>query len=68
MEKRELEILLTDYSALATRSDDPELVAIGAALFIEQTFGIALSDSDISAENLGAPESVRRFVLERRGG
>ncbi len=67
MEKSEMEALLDDYFSLPPRSGDPELAAVDAALFLEQTFGIRVPEEAISPERLGSPEAVRKAVLEGAG-
>lgn len=65
MDKEEAKRLLEDFGALPARPADPELVAIEAALFVEQTFGIEIPDSEISPERLGSQDAVERYVAER---
>jgi hypothetical protein len=65
MNKQEQQILLDDHSWLPSRPADPSLAAVEAALFIERTFGIALSDDEICPETLGSPEAIESFVLGR---
>ena len=38
---------------------------VEAALFIEEVFGLELSDEDIAKERLGTHEAMERFVSER---
>ena len=68
LEDTEVALLLSDFAALASHPRDPELALAEAALFVEQTFGIALSEADISAENLESAAAMERFVLARIGG
>jgi hypothetical protein len=65
MTMKEQENLLSDYFRISISSRDPLLTAIGAALFIEQTFDIDISDSEISEENLGSLEAARKLILAR---
>lgn len=63
MKENETRILLADFLSRPTRTDDTDLSLIEAALFVEQTFGIQLSDGDISSEALGSREALERLVL-----
>jgi len=65
MNRREELILLDDYSRLPSLPGDPLLAVVEAALFIESSFGLSLSDEEICPEVLGSPEAIRRFVLDR---
>ncbi len=67
MRKEEQMLMLKDFSSSPSRAADPELALVGAALFVEQTFGIELSDADICAGNLGSAAVLERFVLARTG-
>lgn len=44
---------------------DEALALLELAIFVEESFGIALSDEDIAPEALGSAEAIRRLVLER---
>jgi hypothetical protein len=68
MHEKEREILLDDYFSLPSKVQDPDLVAIEAALFIEQAFGLELSDGEISPATLGSEDAVRRLVASRLEG
>lgn len=68
MERCELEVLLADFRDRPSRAEDPELAAAEAALFVELTFGLRLTDADITAERLGSTEALRRLLLDRMGG
>jgi acyl carrier protein len=46
------------------RFDDP-LDLVEAALFVEDVFGITLTDDDMSPERLGTIARVKQLVLER---
>lgn len=63
MKENETRILLADFLSRPTRTDDTDLSLIEAALFVEQTFGIPLSDRDITSETLGSREALERLVL-----
>lgn len=43
---------------------DP-VAQVEAALFIEDVFGVRLTDDDMTADRLGSFEAMERLVLER---
>ena len=46
-------------------AEDRDLALIELAMFVEETFGLALADEDIAPETLGSAEAIRRLVLDR---
>lgn len=58
--------LLHEYEASRDRAGDPELEAVRAAVFLEDVFGIALSDAEIDPDVLGTEDGMRAVVLRRR--
>lgn len=56
---------MDDLATIYYRNDDPELVALEAALYIEENFGVHLSDDEISPDRVGSPEAVRRLLAEK---
>ena len=40
-------------------------VKISAKIGVEDTFGLILSDEEISAENLGTNVAIERFICEK---
>jgi hypothetical protein len=59
--------LLHDFFNSRSETGDPELTAVEAALFVEDYFGVRLTDDNISMENFYRPEAVLRLVEEKRG-
>lgn len=68
MDEKEMDMLLDDHARLQQAMKDPGLAVIETALFLEQTFGLELSDDDISPARLGAPEAIRLRIAERKRG
>jgi hypothetical protein len=60
--------VLRDYYASHTPAADPELEALRTAIFLEDVFGIALSDPDIDPAVLGDPSAVAALVARLRDG
>lgn len=67
-ELRAIDAEIEDFALARRPGTDAELSLVEAAMFVEEAFGLRLSDGDISRENLGSPAAMRRFVLERAGG
>ena len=67
MRVAEAETLVADFFNRPTPPGDPELAVVEAALFVEQTFGLGLSDGEISAESLGSPEAVLLTISRKAG-
>ena len=59
---------LSDFLASRVAPSDEELEQIEAALYLEETFHISLSDEEISPDTVGSPESIRRFLHKKLGG
>lgn len=62
MNRIDIDSILEDYMVSRDRSGDPELEAVSAALFLEETFGITLSDADIDLSVLGTHLGMRSLV------
>lgn len=52
---------------VGVRPDDAELAAIEAAIFIEDAFGVALTDDDLGPERLGDRDRVEGMLLGKEG-
>lgn len=67
MRSSEMETLIEDFRLSPLAGLDPDLGAVEAALFIEQTFGIVLSDDEISPAVIGSKDAIKVFVESRAG-
>jgi acyl carrier protein len=47
----------------AAKNDETKLLLV--ALFVEDAFGIVLSDDDIHEKNFGTHHAIENFVLEK---
>lgn len=56
---------MDDFHKRPHRAQEPELLAIEAALFLEQSLGIPLGDEDMSEAILGDPGRLASFVTAR---
>lgn len=59
--------LVREYADCASPSGDAGLRVLDAAIFVEECFGLVLSDGDLTAGNLGGPEAMAGFVARRMG-
>ena len=66
MERDRADQILREYDALRDPAGDPDLEAVKAAVFVEDVFGITLSDAEIELGLLGSPAAIRA-LLARRG-
>lgn len=60
------ELLLAELP-LPISGDDPELAAIEIAIAVEESFGIRLSDGEMTAEHLGTASAVAAVVARHIG-
>ena len=56
---------LAEFSGIRQNAEKDETAVLEVALFIEDTFGLVLSDEEICEENLGTHETTERFVNEK---
>jgi acyl carrier protein len=62
----EVEDRLREYWAVRPFPGLDDLWLLETALFLEETLGIRLSEEEISQENLGTFEDIRRLAAEHR--
>jgi hypothetical protein len=67
MNIREVHMRLKEFSGIRQNAGKEETGLLEAALFIEDTFGIVLSDEEICEENLGTHEAIKRFICKKLG-
>lgn len=66
MTQHRIDQILADYEAVHPASADAELEAVAAAIFLEDVFGVELTDADLTPEALGTVAAMRA-TLARRG-
>jgi hypothetical protein len=59
---------LEEYARLRPEPGHDELSLLEAALFLEESFSIRLSDAEISPQALGTFALMERLVAEKLGG
>ena len=65
MDLREVRKRLAEFSRIRQNAGKEEAALLEVALFLEDTFGLVLSDEEISEENLGTHDATARFICER---
>ena len=67
MNRQEVKGRIEEYSHIGTNpdSDGPSLAE--AALFVEEVFGLTLTDGEISPDNLGSIVAIEQLVLKKLG-
>lgn len=58
---------IAEYAGTRPAPSDDALDQVEAALFIEEVFGIILSDHDMTSERLGTFEAMEQLVIDRLG-
>ena len=53
---------LADYARLRDPAGDPELEAVKAAIFLEDVFGVTLTDAQIAPDVIGSDAGMRSLV------
>jgi hypothetical protein len=64
----DIEERLEEYAWLCRDPGRDELALLEAALFLEESFHILLTDEEISPESLGSLALMKQLVAEKRGG
>ena len=56
---------LSEFARVNQNAGKDEMTLLEAALFVEDVFGIVLSDAEICEENLGTRKATEKFILEK---
>jgi hypothetical protein len=62
----EIDARLEEYRKVRPDPGQDELVLLETALFVEEAFGIRLTDEEIVSRDLGTFEAIKRLILARR--
>ena len=67
-ESGRVEQVLRELEELRDPTGDPELEAVKAAILLEDSLGMTLTDGDIGPGLLGDPSAVAQLVARLQGG
>lgn len=62
MTTRDLEKRISDYAEFLNSNPGRPHDWLEAAIYIEDSFGLRLTDDEITPENLGSAEAISRFL------
>jgi hypothetical protein len=62
-----IEAVLDEYLAYHPFPAQDDLIRVETALFIEEAFGITLTDAEMGPETLGSRDTLRALLLSRTG-
>jgi hypothetical protein len=65
---RDIQERLSEFAELCPDPGRDELTLLEAALFLEESFPLRLTDEEISPETLGTPALMKRLVAGKLGG
>ena len=65
MDPKYIKERIKEFSRVRENAGNDETALAEAALFIEDVFGITITDKEICEKNLGTHESAERFVLKK---
>lgn len=65
MNKKQIKERIAEFTRIHKTVGDDETKLLLVALFVEDVFGIVLSDDDICKENFGTHYAMERFVLDK---
>lgn len=58
---------VAEYAGTRPDPSDDSAAQVEAALFVEEVFGLHLTDDDMTVEKLGSHAAIEALVLERLG-
>lgn len=67
VESRNFGDVVDEYLSWSEPEPDVELSAVKTAIFLEEVFGITLSESEIDPEGLGTPQKIKALLGRRLG-
>ena len=65
MNKKQIKEIISEFAGTHQKVGNDEIALLEAALFVEDIFGLVLSDDEICAKNLGTRHVIEKFVLEK---
>ena len=67
MNRQDVKERIEEFSRIQTDADSDGPSLAEAALFVEEVFGLILTDGDISPDNLGSIAAIEQLVLKKLG-
>lgn len=58
---------IAEFASIRGNPGDDPVARLEAALFVEEVFGLELTDDDMTAEALGSHRTIERLVITRLG-
>ncbi len=65
MNKKQVKERIAEFARIYKTAGNDETKLLLVALFVEDVFGIVLSDDDVCKENFGTHHAMEEFVLEK---
>ena len=65
MNKKKVKERLSEFAGVCQNAENDEKALLEAALFVEDVFGMVLSDNEICEKNLGTHHAIEKFVFEK---
>ncbi|MBW2574824.1 MAG: hypothetical protein JRC88_04945 [Deltaproteobacteria bacterium] len=65
MNKKQVEERMAEFAGICQNAENDEKALLEVALFVEDVFGIVLSDIEICEENLGTLYATEKFILKK---
>jgi hypothetical protein len=65
MNKKKVKERLSEFAGTCQNAENDEKALLEAALFVEDVFGMVLSDNEIREKNLGTHHAIEKFVFEK---
>jgi acyl carrier protein len=65
MNKKKVKERLSEFAGVCQNAENDEKALLEVALFVEDVFGIVLSDNEICEKNLGTHHAIEKFVFEK---
>ena len=67
MDAEEVRKRIAEYAGMRPAPGSDDVAQVEAAMFIENVFGIALTDDDMNETTLGTHDAIEAFVLTKLG-
>ena len=65
MNKRQVKERLSEFAGIYQHPENDENSLLEVALFVEDVFGIVLSDNEICKNNLGTHNAIEKFIVKK---